>query len=140
MELMEAAAESPVAEKAFEFSPGLYGFPDAKRFVVTDVAGGGDVFKVMLSLDQPGLGFTLVLPAAFFPEYAPDISEDDFRGVGATKPEDLVVMAIANVPEDFKQTTANLKAPLIFNPYTLRARQIILTDDRYSTRHRVFQG
>jgi flagellar assembly factor FliW len=137
---MKAAAGSPVDEKTFEFSLGLYGFPDAKRFVVTDVSGGGDVFKVMLSVDQPGLGFTLVLPFAFFPDYAPEIPAEDIQAVGAEKPEDLVVMAIANVPEDFKQSSANLKAPVMFNPHTRKARQTILADDRYTTRHQLFQG
>lgn len=137
---MGAAAGSPVEEKAFEFSPGLYGFPDAKRYVITEVSGGGDLFKLMTAIDQPDLGFTLVYPFAFFPDYAPEIAEGDIRELGATSPEELLVMAIANVPAQFKETTANLKAPLLFNPFTRKARQVILADERYTTRHRLFQA
>ncbi|HYF93333.1 MAG TPA: flagellar assembly protein FliW [Symbiobacteriaceae bacterium] len=135
---MGEAAGSSVEEKAFEFSPGLYGFPDVKRYVVTDIPGGGDIFKLMLALDQPDLGFTLVYPFAFFPDYAPDIPESDAHDLGADKPEEILVMCIANVPEKFKESTANLKAPLAFNPHTRKARQIILPDDRYTTRHSLF--
>lgn len=136
---MGAAAGSSLEERAFEFSPGLYGFPDVKRYVITEVPGGGDIFKLMMALDQPDLGFTLVYPFAFFPDYAPDIPDADVRDIGAEKPEDVLVMCIANVPANqFKESTANLKAPIVFNPHTRKGRQVILADDRYSTRHRLF--
>jgi flagellar assembly factor FliW len=137
---MEAAAEACLEEKAFEFAQGLFGFPDIKRFVVTDVPGGGDVIKQMVALDQPDIGFTLIYPAAFFPEYAPDIPEQEMQDLGATGPDQLVVMVIANIPGDVKHATVNLKAPVIFNPYTRKARQVILADDCYTTRHRLFKA
>lgn len=137
---MGEAAGSSVEEKAFEFSPGLYGFPDVKRYLVTDVPGGGDIFKLLVALDQPDLGFTLVHPNAFFPDYVPDIPDDEVRDLGGAGPDDMLVMCIANVPSQFKDSTANLKAPLVFNPHTRKARQVILADDRYSTRHRLFPG
>jgi len=137
---MGEAAGSSVKEKAFEFSPGLYGFPEIKRYVVTEVPGGGDVFKLLVALDQPELGFTLVYPFAFFPDYAPDLPDADVQELGVEKAEDILVMCIANVPQQFKDSTANLKAPVVFNPHTRKARQIILTDERYTTRHRLFKA
>ncbi|HWI52430.1 MAG TPA: flagellar assembly protein FliW [Symbiobacteriaceae bacterium] len=137
---MGEAAGSSVEEKAFEFSPGLYGFPEIKRYVVTEVPGGGDVFKLLVALDQPDLGFTLVYPFAFFPDYAPELPDSDVQELGVEKPEDMLVMCIANVPQQFKDSTANLKAPVVFNPHTRKARQVILTDERYTTRHRLFKA
>lgn len=137
---MTAPAGSPAEEKAIEFSSGLYGFEGVKRFIIADVSGGGDVFKQLLSLEKPGLGFTLVHPGAFFPDYEPDIAEGEIAELGAERPDDLVIMCIANVPDQFKEATANLKAPIIFNPHTLKARQVILDDDRYTTRHRLFKA
>ena len=137
---MNAAAGPSVEEKAFEFTPGMYGFPDVKSFVVADIPGGGDLIKSMVALDRPGVGFTLVFPFAFFSDYAPDIPDEDIRDLGAEKPEDVLVMVIANVPDRFKDTTVNLKAPIVFNPHTRKARQVILQDDRYSTRHRLFKA
>ncbi|MEW8976988.1 MAG: flagellar assembly protein FliW [Symbiobacterium sp.] len=125
-------------ENVFEFPAGLYGFPDLKRFVVADVPGGGDVFKQLLALDQPEVGFTLVYPLAFFPDYDPDIPPEDLEAVGAENPEQVLLYAIARVPESVQEATANLRAPLLFNPFTRKARQIILSDDRYQTRERLF--
>lgn len=136
----EVAANSEVTEKAFEFSPGLYGFPSVTRYLVIDVPGGGDIFKQLVALDQPDLGFTLVYPFAFFPDYAPDVAAEEVGDLGTGRPDELVVMAIVNVPSQFREATANLKAPLLFNPHTKMARQVILNDDRYTTRHRLFQA
>jgi len=131
-------ARSEVEAKAFAFDHGLFGFPSAKRFVIADIPGGGDVIKQMIALDEPDLAFTLVDPFVFFPDYAPDIPEADLQELGVTGPDQVVVMAIANVPAAVEEATANLKAPVVFSPHTRRARQVILSDDRYTTRHRLF--
>lgn len=135
----EAAANPQVEEKALTFPHGLYGFPTVKRFVIADIPGGGDIFKQLIALDEPGLSFTLVYPYAFFPDYAPDIPEAELEELGVTQADQVVVMTIANVPQAFQEATANLKAPVLFNPHNRKARQVILADDRYRTRHRLFQ-
>lgn len=135
-----AGATPQAEEKAFEFEHGLYGFPSVHRYVVTEIPGGGDIFKQMVALDQPGLAFTLVYPFAFFPDYAVEITEADLKHLGAERADQVIVMAIATVPAQFKDTAANLKAPLLFNPHTRKARQVILSDDRYTTRHRLFKA
>jgi flagellar assembly factor FliW len=124
--------------KPFEFPHGLYGFPQLKRYAVLDVAGGGDLFKQLVAVDQSTVGFTLVYPYAFFPDYAPDIPEEDLKEIGLESPEHALVMTIANVPTQFREATANLKAPLVFNLATGQGRQVILQDERYATRHRLF--
>lgn len=140
--MKEAAPQKTVsvADKAFEFEAGLYGFPNNKQFLISEIPGGGDIFKQMTAVDQPDLGFTLVFPVAFFPDYVPDIPDEDVRDIGAENPEQVIIMAIASVPEQFKDATANLKAPLVFNPYTRKARQVILSDERYATRQRLFKA
>lgn len=136
---MESATVSPeVADKAFEFAQGIYGFPSVRRFLVAEIPGGGDLVKQLVAIDQGDLSFTLVYPFAFFPDYAPEIPMEELQELGADGLDQVIAMVIANVPAKFSDATANLKAPLIFNPHTRKARQIILTDDRYATRHRLF--
>lgn len=130
---------APAEEKVFQFPAGLFGFPSVKRFMVAEIPGGGDLFKQLIAVDEPDLAFTIVYPFPLFPQYAPDIGEEDLREIGAESDEQVMLYVIGNVPQDFKQTTANLRAPLIFNPYTRLARQVILSDDRYTTRERLFK-
>jgi len=127
-------------DKVFEFPAGLYGFPDLRRFMVVDVPGAGDVVKQLVSADDPNVGFTLVFPFAFFPRYSPDIPEEDLAAVGAQSAEQVLLYAIASVPEDFRKATANLRAPVLFNPFTRKGRQVILGDDRYGIREPLFHG
>lgn len=126
-------------ERVFEFPAGLFGFPTVKRFIVADIPGGGDLFKQLIAVEDPDVAFTIVYPFALFPQYNPDLPEEELREVGAESTEQIMLYAIANVPQDFKETTANLRAPLIFNPFTRRARQLILADDRYKARERLFR-
>lgn len=140
MEEATVQTNPSVEENVFEFPAGIYGFPEIKRYIVTSIPGGGDVFKQMIAVDQPELGFTLVQPSAFFADYAPDITDDEFRELGAESPEQIVVMAIVIVPQVFKQATANLKAPLLFNPFNRKARQVILADERYAARQPLFKA
>ncbi|MFB5083630.1 flagellar assembly protein FliW [Symbiobacterium thermophilum] len=127
-------------DNVFEFPAGLYGFPDLKCFVVVDVPGAGDVVKQLVSTEDPNVGFTLVFPFAFFPRYSPDIPEEELVAVGAESAEQVLLYAIASVPEDFRKATANLRAPVLFNPFTRKGRQVILGDDRYGIREPLFQG
>ena len=135
-----ATTVSTAAANVIEFETGMFGFPNARRFILGEVPGGGEIFKQLLAVEQPDLGFTLVMPNAFFPDYLPPISEEDLTALEAGNVEDVVIMVIANVPREVKESTANLRAPLMFNPYTRKARQVILSDERYTTRQRLFQG
>jgi flagellar assembly factor FliW len=134
-EVMVTQAE----EKAFEFTAGIYGFPALKRFLVAEIPGGGDVFKQMVSLERPEVGFTLVFPFAFFPGYDPDIPDEEMEEIGAASPDQVILMVIANIPIEFKDATANLRAPIVFNPHTKQARQVILSDERHSVSQRLFK-
>ncbi len=127
-------------DQAFEFPVGLYGFPEIKRFIVVDLPGGGDLFKQMIALDNPEVAFTIAFPFAFFPQYSPDIPEEELKEVGAESAEQILLYVMASVPQNFKEATANLRAPLIFNPFTRKARQVILADDRIKTRERLFKA
>jgi flagellar assembly factor FliW len=123
----------------FEFPVGLFGFPSLKRYVVEAIPGGGDVLKQLVSVDDPDIAFTIVFPFAFFPDYAPDIAEEALQSVEAESAEQVLLYVIANVPQQFQEATVNLRAPIIFNPFTRKARQVILADDRYKSRERLFK-
>jgi flagellar assembly factor FliW len=139
MEDAVVQAHPEVAERAIEFRSGIYGFPGIRRYVISEIPGGGDVFKQLTALDQPDLGFTLVYPFPFFAEYKPQLTDDQLQEIEAEKPEDVILMVIANVPQEFKQSTVNLKAPILFNPVKQKGLQVILTDEQYTTREPLFK-
>ena len=103
---------------------GLAGFPDSARYALVEVPGGGPLFR-LTSLDEPGLEFLVVPPAAFFPDYAPVLDDVSAERLGLVTSEDAMLLVVVTVGPTAKDATANLLAPLVVNQRDGRAAQVI---------------
>ncbi len=117
-------------EQVIEFC-GLPGFPSARRFVIRQ-HDRGSVFAWLVSLDVPELAFTIANPWHLFPDYAPSIPAHPLRALGAADADDVEIAVVTTCAEG--EIRCNLMAPLLIHPGTQRGAQVILDDDRYSTR------
>jgi len=52
---------------------------------------------------------------------------------------DVLVYSILTVQDPFEKTTANLQAPIIINSKNLRAKQVILHNEQYNTKHPIIK-
>lgn len=127
-------AESDV----ISFPGGLYGFESLRRFVLIDVAPDSPC-RWLQSVDDGDLSFVVIDPWAVLPDYAPDLPDAEVARLGIGRPEEAVLLVIAVVPEDVRQMTVNLRAPLVVNPRTRQACQVILPGERYPIKHAVFR-
>lgn len=112
---------------AIELVQPLPGFPDQRRFALVQLDDDG-VLCQLQSLEDPNLRFLVMSPVPFFPDYAPEVSDDVVADLRITSPEDVIVLLVLNAGESLDTTTANLMAPVVVNTATLRARQVILDD------------
>lgn len=119
------------------FPEGLIGFPDYREFIVMDLDKGG-FLKWLQSLDDESLGFVIIDPRVPFSDYDPAFAPRDLESLEASHPEELVLLSVVTVPQDVKQMTVNLLAPLVINPVKRLGKQVITTDPRYTARHLVF--
>lgn len=110
---------------------GLLGFPDVVRFAVVD-AGDDATYFWLQAVDDPQLAFLAAVPWAFFPDYAPVLSDADQEALGLTRPEDAALFCLLTITDD--AVTANLLGPLVVNTATGIGRQVVLGDSDYSTR------
>jgi len=111
---------------------GLLGFEQHTQFGVLDHAPGSP-FRWLQSVHEPALAFVVIDPFAFFLDYDVLISDADAAQLGLESPEDVEVMALVTfAPGDI---TANLVGPVVVNRKTRMARQLVLSDPRYGTRH-----
>ena len=62
--------------EVLHFPDGLPGFASARRFVLRDLVEDG-AFQLLTSLDVDGLELVVGQPWLFFPDYAPEIGDDD---------------------------------------------------------------
>lgn len=110
---------------------GLLGFPDATRYVLVDADESG-AYTWLQSVDEPALAFLGALPWPFFPDYEPELSEEDRLALGVADPAEAQVICLLTITDE--GVTANLLGPIVINVVTRKARQVVLADSAYTTR------
>jgi flagellar assembly factor FliW len=131
-------------EKIVLFENGLPGFPRCKRFVLLEQdsdpgQANRGLFWWLQSVDAPDTAFVLMDVMMLMPEYNPLIESEEISGLGEYDPETFVVYNIANIPDDPRNMTVNLKAPIVMNTAARLGKQVITMNDDYSIRHFIFE-
>ncbi len=123
--------------QVLEMSSPILGFAASKHYCILPPAGGEESpFRWLQSMDDDRLAFVVVNPFDFFPDYDIEIPTPDQRELELETTEECAVLAIVTIPEaNPKALTANLVAPLVINARTKRARQVVLYESGYTTRH-----
>lgn len=120
--------------RVITFREGLLGFPAHRRFALIQTTDEA-VFLWMQSVDDPALAFLVCDPLAFVPDYQVQIRTDDVKALELQDLTDCRVLAIVNKADG--HLTANLLGPLVIGAHSLLAKQLVLSDKRYNTRHRL---
>jgi flagellar assembly factor FliW len=122
------------AQSILTFPEGVPGFEGLKSYGLVQIEEEAPFLR-LLSVDEPAVAFVILNPMSIWPDYAPQIGVEDLQGLDLEKEEDLELYCIVTLSSDPKQVTANLKGPIAINTATMKARQMILVDDRYTTKH-----
>ncbi|WP_394234933.1 flagellar assembly protein FliW [Niallia oryzisoli] len=119
------------------FEKGLPGFPNETQFVLIPLTDDG-LFQVLQSTVNEEIGFITTDPFFFKPDYDFEIDDATVEGLGIEHEKDVTVAVILTPQEPFNQSTANLQAPLVINKTNNKARQVILNNTNYLTKHPLF--
>ncbi|MCM3124130.1 MULTISPECIES: flagellar assembly protein FliW [unclassified Mesobacillus] len=126
------------AEEILNFEKGIPGFPNEKEFTLLPLSDD-DTFYVMQSVCNRQLAFVLTNPFHFFREYDFKVEDSVVEELELESEKDVVVHSILTVQDPFNKTTANLQAPVIINTKNRKAKQVILHNEQYSTKHPIFE-
>jgi flagellar assembly factor FliW len=111
------------------FSFGVLGFPEVRRFVLVD-HDGTTPLKWLQALDKPELAFPIVQATDLVEDYHITVPPDELAALGMEAIAELHAYVILTIPQGApERTTANLKAPILMNPTTHQARQILAAED-----------
>ena len=121
-------------QRFMTFKDGLLGFPNHRRFALIQTSPD-PVFFWMQSVDDPNLAFVVCDPLTFIPDYQVPIRKDDVEGLALQNLHDCQVLVIVNKVDG--ELTGNLLGPLVVGARSLQAKQLVLSDRRYGTRHRL---
>ncbi|MBT2661799.1 flagellar assembly protein FliW [Bacillus sp. ISL-45] len=124
-------------EEILLFEKGIPGFPEETKFVVLPLNEDGS-FSVMQSVTTSGLAFIIASPFGFFPNYDFKLEDSVVEELELKSENDVVVYSILTVEDPFDKTTANLQAPVIINKANNKAKQVILIEEGYKTKHNLF--
>lgn len=126
-------------EEIITFHKGIPGFPEEKKFVILPL-GDDQSFNALQSLSNDALAFIISNPFNFYKEYDFQLEEWIVEELALSSEKDVVVYTILTVEDPFEKTTANLQSPIVINAVNNRAKQVILNDMTYKTKHPVFLG
>lgn len=120
-----------------EFRDGIIGFPGFHRFAMIGADDAG-YYTWLQSVDEASLSFLAVVPAPFFPDFAPTIHDEDCDPIELVDPDDAQLLCLVTVADE--AVTANLLGPIVLNVRTRLARQVVLTDADLTTRAPIVPG
>lgn len=118
-----------------DFRDGLIGFDKFRSYALLDAPQ--KPYFYLQSTELAELGFILLDPFLFRPDYSMDVADAAMASLGVSDPDDALVLALVTIPPDGGPITANLMGPLVIGRKTRRGAQVVLTDPRWKTKHDV---
>ena len=119
------------------FPNGLFGFESEHSFLLLPFAGSGGSLLCLQSAVTPALAFVVMDPFSLCPDYAPVLSPEELRLLGASESGELGYYVLCAVREPVSESTVNLRCPVVVHPADRTAVQVILEGTPYHMRHRL---
>jgi flagellar assembly factor FliW len=116
------------------FPAGLPGFPSSRRFRLEPWGPAGSPFLLMSAVDNPEIGFVIVPPWVFYPDYEFELDAPSAERLGLQDAGDAVVFVMVTLGETPEVATLNLLGPVVVNRHTHEAAQVVLPTSGYSVR------
>lgn len=107
------------------FKQPVYGFEELTRYVFLSDDSISGHFAWMQSAEDRDICFILVEPQAVVSGYSPELPDNIKKMVGEGE---LVFWLVVVIADQFKNSTVNLKSPIVVNTESKSAVQVILDE------------
>ncbi len=112
------------------FEKGIPGFESYNYFNV-NVIKDNEKFYSIVSKEDSNIGFVSISPFEIKKDYEIDLDDEFIKELDIKNEKDVLVLCLITLGKTLKDSTANLKAPIIINIKNKRGKQLILQDDKY---------
>lgn len=129
-------------DKIITLENGMIGLPEYRKFaLVFDEEKDRKASSIMWlqSMDDPQTAFPVMQPNAVKPDYNPMVSDEILSPLGEMTGENTYVLVTLTACADVKETSVNLKAPIVINTDTRKGCQIIVEDD-YPVKFKIYDA
>jgi flagellar assembly factor FliW len=120
-------------DQEIRFVQAMIGFPGLVRFALMDTGGA---IKWLQSLDDEAVVFPVVDPFGIKADYDVEIPTSDAKALQLENVDDVQLWCVTVLADSKEEVRANLRAPIVLNQKTGKARQIVLPDNDLPIRYR----
>lgn len=125
-------------DKIIYFPEGIPAFEEEKEFVIILNDDKENPFHWLQSVKNPKLSFIILNPFEIFNDYDILLPETAINKLKIENQEYVAIYTIVVIPEDITKMTTNLLGPIVINTKEKLGKQVILDDNRYTTKHFIF--
>lgn len=127
-----AVAGGPGIREELDFVAPPPGLVDLHRFALSALDDTGYLFALR-STDAPDVRLFVIPPRAYFPGYTPRLDPEVLTALELDGTP-AVLLVVVHPGQDGQPPYANLLAPVVVNPRTGRAAQVVLDGAEYPLR------
>lgn len=125
-------------DEVISFPNGIYAFEDDHRFVLISPCGENKYPMWLQSLDNENLCFIVFDPRDFAGDYSVALDGETLEALGAESGFAPDYLVIAVIPDEYVNTTVNMKSPIVVNSEKRTAVQII-AQESYPIKYPAFK-
>lgn len=115
------------------FKKGIPGFDYLKDFILKELKDN-ERFKILEST-KGEVSFVTISPFEIYSDYEINLNEETIKELQIGKPEDVLVLNIITLGKTLESSTMNLQAPIVINIKNNLAKQYIMQNSNYKTKH-----
>lgn len=124
-------------DKIITLEGGMIGFPELKRFTLIFDEEKASSISWLQSMDEPEIVFPVMHPNDIKPDYTLTVNDEALLPLGEITQENIYILVTVTAVSDVKQTSVNLKAPIVINTDSRKGCQMIVEDD-YPVKFKVY--
>ncbi|MDD6056888.1 MAG: flagellar assembly protein FliW [Clostridiales bacterium] len=132
-------------EKIIWLPGGMIGFPHLQKFALIfdeekeEKAKEGKGIMWLQSMDEPQVAFPVMHPNELKPDYNPTVNDEMLKPLGDLTDENIYILVTVTATKEIKDTSINLKAPIIINSDNRKGCQLIVEDD-YPVKYKICEA
>lgn len=116
-------------DKIINFPHGIFAFEDEHRFIMLSPLGEDKYPAWLQSVDNENLCFIVYSPEQIVENYSITADAESLAAVELGENDTPQYLVLAVVPEEYKDTTVNLKSPILINVDKMIAVQTIAAEN-----------
>lgn len=116
------------------FPRGILGFEGIEAYALLTL-DEANPFQLLQAVTDPDLAFVVIDPRLLREDYTVHARPEELEELELASVSDAALLAIVTLPRSGGSPTVNLMAPLVINPASRQAMQVVQVDSPYRTRH-----